>query len=88
MVRFGIISWLPIYLLSVKHFTKTEMSTAFLIFEWAAIPTTLFAGWLSDKLFHGRRMPPAIISMVLIFFCLLGYWKSDSLLSITILLLA
>lgn len=84
MVRFGIISWLPIYLLSVKHFTKTEMSTAFLIFEWAAIPTTLFAGWLSDKLFRGRRMPPAIISMVLIFFCLLGYWKSDSLLSITI----
>lgn len=84
MVRFGIISWLPIYLLTVKHFTKTEMSVAFLFFEWAAIPSTLLAGWLSDKLFRGRRMPLAIVSMVLIFFCLLGYWKSDSLLVVTV----
>lgn len=80
MVRFGMISWLPIYLLQVKHFSKTEMAIAFLIFEWAAIPSTLFAGYLSDKLFKGYRMPPAIISMVLIFFCIIGYWQSTTLL--------
>ncbi|MFM1655390.1 phosphoglycerate transporter PgtP [Brevibacillus sp. B_LB10_24] len=79
MVRFGMISWLPIYLLNVKQFTKEEMSVAFLIFEWAAIPTTLLAGYLSDKLFKGYRMPPAIISMILIFFCIIGYWQSTSL---------
>ncbi|HWR44223.1 phosphoglycerate transporter PgtP [Sporomusa sp.] len=79
MVRFGMISWLPIYLLQVKHFTKTEMSVAFLFFEWAAIPSTLFAGYLSDKFFKGYRMPPAIISMVLIFFCIIGYWQSTTL---------
>lgn len=79
MVRFGLISWLPIYLLQVKHFSKTEMSVAFLFFEWAAIPSTLFAGYLSDKVFKGYRMPPAIISMVLIFFCIIGYWQSASL---------
>lgn len=50
MVRFGMISWLPIYLLTVKHFSKEQMSVAFLFFEWAAIPSTLLAGWLSDKL--------------------------------------
>ncbi|SXP04960.1 phosphoglycerate transporter protein PgtP [Klebsiella pneumoniae] len=54
MVRFGMISWLPIYLLTVKHFSKEQMSVAFLFFEWAAIPSTLLAGWLSDKLFKGR----------------------------------
>lgn len=78
MVRFGVISWLPIYLLTVKHFSKEEMSVAFLFFEWAAIPSTLLAGWLTDKLFKGRRMPLAIICMSIIFFCLLGYWESDS----------
>ena len=84
MVRFGMISWLPIYLLSVKHFSKEEMSVAFLFFEWAAIPSTLLAGWLSDKLFKGRRMPLAMICMTLIFFCLIGYWKSDSLFMVTV----
>ncbi|MGL5308267.1 MAG: phosphoglycerate transporter PgtP [Aeromonas veronii] len=83
MVRFGIISWLPIYLLTVKHFSKEQMSIAFLFFEWAAIPSTLLAGWLSDKLFKGRRMPLAIICMALIFICLIGYWKSESLLMVT-----
>ncbi|WP_431225525.1 phosphoglycerate transporter PgtP [Serratia sp. L9] len=84
MVRFGMISWLPIYLLTVKHFSKEEMGIAFLFFEWAAIPSTLLAGWLSDKLFKGRRMPLAMICMAMIFVCLIGYWKSDSLLMVTI----
>lgn len=84
MVRFGMISWLPIYLLTEKHFSKEQMSVAFLFFEWAAIPSTLLAGWLSDKLFKGRRMPLAMICMVMIFICLIGYWKSDSLLMVTI----
>lgn len=84
MVRFGMISWLPIYLLTEKHFSREEMSVAFLFFEWAAIPSTLLAGWLTDKLFKGRRMPLAMICMALIFVCLIGYWKSESLLMVTI----
>ncbi|MGS9102416.1 MFS transporter, partial [Salmonella enterica subsp. enterica serovar Infantis] len=47
-------------------------------------PSTLLAGWLSDKLFKGRRMPLAMICMALIFVCLIGYWKSESLLIVTI----
>lgn len=84
MVRFGMISWLPIYLLTEKHFSKEQMSIAFLFFEWAAIPSTLLAGWLTDKLFKGRRMPLTMICMALIFVCLIGYWKSESLLMVTI----
>ncbi|EEF7844872.1 phosphoglycerate transporter PgtP [Salmonella enterica] len=84
MVRFGMISWLPIYLLTVKYFSKEQMSVAFLSFEWVAVLSTLLAGWLSDKLFKGRRMPLAMICMALIFVCLIGYWKSESLLMVTI----
>ena len=55
------------------------MGIAFTLFEWAAIPSTLLAGYLSDKVFKGYRMPPAIGAMVIIFFCLIGYWESTSL---------
>lgn len=83
-IRFGMITWLPIYLLQVKGFSKGEMAVAFLVFEWAAIPSTIFSGYISDKFFKGYRMPPAIISMVLIFFCIIGYWQSTSLGMITV----
>lgn len=83
-IRFGMITWMPIYLLQVKGFSKTEMAVAFLFFEWAAIPSTLFSGYLSDHFFKGYRMPPAIISMVLIFLCIVGYWQSDSLAMTTV----
>ena len=83
-VRFGMLTWMPIYLLQVKGFSKAEMAIAFFVFEWAAIPTTLFSGVISDKFFKGYRMPPAIISMCLIFACIIGYWQSESLLVTTI----
>ena len=83
-VRFGMLTWMPIYLLQVKGFSKAEMAVAFLFFEWAAIPSTIFAGYISDKFFKGYRMPPAMISMALIFFCIIGYWQSNSLVTTTI----
>lgn len=84
LIRFGILTWIPIYLLQVKGFSKAEMAIAFLVFEWAAIPSTLFAGYISDKLFKGYRMPPAIISLLIIIFCIFGYWQSTTLTAVTI----
>ncbi|MCI6407705.1 MULTISPECIES: phosphoglycerate transporter PgtP [Bacillota] len=83
MIRFGILTWLPIYLLQVKGFSKSEMSVAFLFFEWAAIPSTIFAGYISDKFFKGYRMPPAIMAVTIIFFCIFGYWQSENLFWVT-----
>ncbi|WP_265324590.1 MFS transporter [Campylobacter coli] len=79
MVRFGLISWLPIYLLETKGFNKEQMGIAFWLFEWAAIPSTLLAGYISDKIFKGYRMPPAIGAMVIIFFMIIGYFTSNNL---------
>ncbi|HHS6756814.1 TPA: MFS transporter [Campylobacter jejuni] len=79
MVRFGFISWLPIYLLETKGFNKEQMDIAFWLFEWAAIPSTLLAGYISDKIFKGYRMPPAIGAMVIIFFMIIGYFTSNNL---------
>ncbi|MDU5254980.1 MAG: MFS transporter [Veillonella sp.] len=47
------------------------------------IASTIFAGYISDKFFKGYRMPPAIIAISIIFFCIFGYWQSESLLWVT-----
>lgn len=84
MIRFGVLTWLPIYLLQTKGFSKGEMATAFAIFEWAAIPSTLLAGWLTDTYFKGRRMPLAIITLVGVGAAMFAYWGGQDLLTVTI----
>lgn len=84
LVRFGVITWLPIYLLQTKGFTKAEMGLAFAVFEWAAIPSTLLAGILTDKYMKGRRMPLAMGCMIIIFCALFVYWESTTISTITI----
>ena len=74
MVRFGMISWLPIYLLTVKHFSKEQMSVAFLFLNGPQSLPRLPVGCQTNCL-KGRRMPLAMICMALIFICLIGYWK-------------
>lgn len=84
MIRFGVLTWLPIYLLQTKGFSKGEMSAAFAIFEWAAIPSTLLAGWVTDTYFKGRRMPLAIITLVGVGVAMFAYWGGQDLLTVTI----
>lgn len=84
MIRFGVLTWLPLYLLETKGFTKGEMATAFAIFEWAAIPSTLFAGWITDTYFKGKRMPLSIITLFGVGAAIFAYWGGNSLLTVTI----
>ena len=75
-VRFGVVTWIPLYLLQVKGLARNEMAFAFLIFEWAAIPSTLLAGIISDKVFKGHRMPLAFIAFSIIFATIFVYWSA------------
>lgn len=84
MIRFGVLTWLPLYLLETKGFTKGQMSAAFAIFEWAAIPSTLFAGWVTDTYFKGKRMPLAMIALVGVGIALFAYWGGTDLITVTI----
>ena len=76
LVRYGIQDWAPIYLIEVKGFTQEASSWAYSMFEMAAIPGTLLSGWLSDKVFKGKRAPVSIIYMVLIVIAIVVYWKN------------
>lgn len=76
LVRYGIQDWAPLYLTQIKGFTEESSSWAYSAFEIAAIPGTILSGWLSDKVFKGKRGPVSIIYMVLIVVAIFVYWKN------------
>ncbi len=76
LVRYGVLDWAPTYLKEAKGFSLNETGWAYFLYEWAGIPGTLLCGWLSDKVFSGRRAPATIIYMVLVFVAVFVYWKN------------
>lgn len=76
LVRYGVLDWAPTYLKEAKGFTLNETGLAYFLYEWAGIPGTLLCGWLSDKVFKGRRAPATIIYMVLVAIAVVVYWKN------------
>ncbi|AKQ46556.1 sn-glycerol-3-phosphate transporter [Rufibacter radiotolerans] len=76
LVRYGILDWAPTYLEEAKGFSVKETGWAYFAYEYAGIPGTLLCGWISDKVFKGRRAPATIIYMVLVLVAVLVYWKN------------
>jgi len=70
----------------VKGFSLDEVGWAYFAYEWGAIPGTLLAGYLSDKVFNGRRAPVSIIYMIGVVVALYFYWMSNSLVMLVIAL--
>lgn len=62
-VRYGVQNWIPTYLETAKGFSFQQSSVAWFLFENAAIPGTLLCGWMSDRVFGGRRAPTTILFM-------------------------
>lgn len=60
-IRYGVVSWAPTYLTAMKGFSKEGSRWAYFLYEWAGIPGMLVSGYLSDKLFRGRRAPATIL---------------------------
>jgi len=73
LIRFGVHSWAPLYLTQTKGFSHSDSRMAFMLFECAAVPGTLFCGWLSDKL-GGHRAPICIFCMVACAISIVFYW--------------
>jgi OPA family glycerol-3-phosphate transporter-like MFS transporter len=74
LIRYGVLDWSPTYLKEVKHYSVQNSSWAYFAYEWAGIPGTLLCGWISDKVFGGRRAPAGILFMALVTVCVLIYW--------------
>ncbi len=76
LVRYGVLDWAPTYLKEVKHFSFQESGWAYSFYEWAGIPGTILAGYISDKWFKGKRAPVSIIYMILVLISVIIYWKN------------
>lgn len=72
-VRYGVVDWIPTYLQTAKGFSFQQSSWAWAAFEYAAIPGTILCGWVSDKVFAGRRAPATILFMALTLVALIAY---------------
>jgi len=87
LVRYGVLDWAPTFLDEVKGFSIKESGWAYFAYEYAGIPGTLVCGWLSDKVFNGKRAPVSIIYMTLVLISVLFYWTSESLIANSIALI-
>lgn len=75
MVRYGCLDWAPTYLTEAHGFDIKNAGWAYFAYEFAAIPGTLLCGWLSDKMFRGRRALLNIIYTICAAVCVVLYWK-------------
>lgn len=74
MVRYACLDWAPT-ILKEQGVDLKEAGWAYFAYEMAAIPGTIFCGWLSDKVFQGRRALPTIIFMALVAVAIVVYWQ-------------
>jgi OPA family glycerol-3-phosphate transporter-like MFS transporter len=77
-VRYGVVNWIPTYLQTAKGFSFTESSIGWALYEWAAIPGTIACGWMSDRVFKGRRAPATILFMALTLCAVVVYWLNGN----------
>jgi OPA family glycerol-3-phosphate transporter-like MFS transporter len=77
-VRYGVVNWIPTYLQTAKGFSFNQSSVGWALYEWAAIPGTIACGWMSDRVFHGRRAPATILFMALTLVAVVVYWLNGN----------
>ena len=74
LVRFGAMDWAPTFLVEVKHSTIGGASLKAAGFEFLGIAGSFLAGWMSDRLFQGRRSIVNLAYMLLLAFVILEFW--------------
>lgn len=75
VVRYGVVTWAPTYLSEVKGCNQDMCRFFVFVYESAGIPAMLLTGWLSDRVFNGRRGPVSTVCMALAFVAVVMYWK-------------
>lgn len=63
ITRYSMLDWGPTYLREMKGASLDDGGLAILVLEFGGIPSTIFLGWVSDKI-GGRRSMVAALCMV------------------------
>ncbi|MBE2896902.1 glycerol-3-phosphate transporter [Pasteurellaceae bacterium HPA106] len=78
LIRYGVLKWSPVYLGEVKHFNIKATASAYAIYEFAAIPGTLICGWMSDKVFKGKRGLTGLVFMIMVTVAVIVFWLNPA----------
>ncbi|MDF7671950.1 MFS transporter [Lactobacillus sp. ESL0701] len=77
LVRYGIQSWIPSYLVQTKGFDPSVAKWVIGIFELASVPGVIIIGAISDLL-KGRRAQVSIACVIGVLLCLTVYFFTDN----------
>lgn len=77
LVRYGIQSWIPSYLVQNKGFDPAAAKWVIGIFELASVPGVIIIGAISDAL-KGRRATVSIVCVIGMLLCLTCYFISSN----------
>lgn len=74
IVRIGINDWTALYLLETKDYSRLGANGCVSLFEVGGFFGSLFAGWISDKLFGARRGPVNVLFAMSMFLAITLFW--------------
>ena len=74
VVRFGFLDWGPTFLKQFKGISVAKGGLMIIAFELAAIVGTIFAGWLTDRVFAGRGQRTCVFCMLFAALFSFGFW--------------
>ncbi|MDO5318932.1 MAG: MFS transporter [bacterium] len=74
IVRFGFLDWGPTFLKQFKGIPVAKGGLMIIAFELAAVVGTVFAGWLTDKVFKGRGVRTCVFCMLFAALFSFGFW--------------
>ena len=74
IVRFGFLDWGPTFLKQFKGISVAKGGLMIIAFELAAVVGTIFAGWVTDKVFGGRGQRTCVFCMLFAALFSFGFW--------------
>lgn len=78
IVRIGALDWAPTFLVEAKNTSIMDAGIITAASEVVGIVGAIAAGWMSDKVFKGRRGPMNVICMLLVILAMVGLWKTPA----------
>ena len=73
-VRTGFLNWCPVILKELRGFSPQTAGQMGFIYEMGGLAGGLLAGWISDKMFQGRRGPVGFFFMSSLTLVIYGFW--------------
>ena len=74
IVRFGFLDWGPTFLKQYKGISVAKGGLMIIAFELAAVVGTVFAGWVTDRLFKGRGQRTCVFCMLFAALFSFAFW--------------